>query len=56
MAEPTPAAATAASLPDPDDISRAEEFAREPFVLPGEDAAEALAPGVARRGGLDAGL
>ncbi|HEX8204833.1 MAG TPA: DEAD/DEAH box helicase family protein [Solirubrobacteraceae bacterium] len=56
MAEPTPAAAEAAPLPDPDDISRAEDFAREPFVLPGEDVAEALAPGGARRRALDAAL
>src|SRR5687768_8934744 len=53
MAEPTPAAATAAPLPDPDTLARAEEFAREPFVLPGEDPAEALAPGSARRRALD---
>src|ERR671917_2462068 len=56
MAEPTPAAADAAPLPDPDDISRAEKFAREPFVLPGEDVAEALAPGGARRRALEAAL
>jgi ribonuclease E len=56
MAEPTPAAADAASLPDPDDVSRAEDFAREPFVLPGEDVADALAPGGARRRALDAAL
>src|SRR5918998_6951585 len=56
MAEPTPAAPDAAPLPDPDDISRAENFAREPFVLPGEDVAEALAPGGARRRALDAAL
>ncbi|HEX8084061.1 MAG TPA: DEAD/DEAH box helicase family protein [Solirubrobacteraceae bacterium] len=37
-------------------MSRAEEFAREPFVLPGEDPAEALAPGSARRRALDAAL
>ena len=34
-------------------ISRAEEFARESFVLPGEDAAQALAPGTARRAALE---
>jgi ribonuclease E len=37
-------------------LSRAEEFARESFVLPGEDAAQALAPGTARRQALDAAL
>ncbi|HEV2062590.1 MAG TPA: hypothetical protein VGR12_07030, partial [Solirubrobacteraceae bacterium] len=56
MAEPTPAAADAAPPPDPDDIARAEEFAREPFVLPGEEVAEALAPGGARRRALDVAL
>ncbi|HWT94187.1 MAG TPA: DEAD/DEAH box helicase family protein, partial [Solirubrobacteraceae bacterium] len=56
MAEPTSAATTAASLPDPELLSRAESFAREPFVLPGEDASEALAPGTPRRRALDAAL
>ena len=36
-----------------DVLSRAEEFARESFVLPGEDAAQALAPGTARRAALE---
>jgi ribonuclease E len=36
-----------------DVLARAEEFARESFVLPGEDAAQALAPGTARRQALD---
>jgi ribonuclease E len=39
-----------------DDLKRAEEFAREPFVLEGEDAALALARGTARRSALDAAL
>src|SRR5918992_792312 len=39
-----------------DDLARAEEFARETFVLPGEDAAQALAEGAARRKALDAAL
>jgi hypothetical protein len=39
-----------------DDLKRAEEFAREPFVLEGEDAAQALARGTARRSALDAAL
>jgi ribonuclease E len=34
-------------------LSRAEEYAREAFVLPGEDAAQALAPDAARRMALD---
>ena len=39
-----------------DDLRRAEEFAREPLVLDGEDAATALAEGTARRAALDAAL
>ncbi len=39
-----------------DDIERAEQFAREPFVLESEDRDAALAPGTARRGALDAAL
>jgi ribonuclease E len=39
-----------------DDLARAEEFARESFVLPGEDPAQALAEGTARRIALDAAL
>jgi ribonuclease E len=43
-----------ADAPVPGDVlSRAEEFARETFVLPGEEAAQALAPGTARRAALD---
>src|SRR3954453_6302710 len=34
-------------------LSRAEQYAREAFVLPGEDAAQALAPDTARRMALD---
>ena len=45
MAEPSSAAAQAAPLPDKDLLSRAEKFTREPFLLPGEDPAEVLAPG-----------
>jgi ribonuclease E len=39
-----------------DALARAEEFAREGFVLPGEDPAQALAEGTARRKALDAAL
>jgi ribonuclease E len=39
-----------------DDIERAEQFAREPFVLEGEDRDAALAPGTARRRALEAAL
>ncbi len=38
------------------DLKRAESFARESFVLEGEDASTALAPGTARRRALDAAL
>jgi ribonuclease E len=39
-----------------DDLARAQEFAREDFVLPGENAATALAEGTARRSALDDAL
>jgi ribonuclease E len=39
-----------------DELKRAEEFARESFVLDGEDAATALAGNSARRAALDAAL
>jgi ribonuclease E len=38
------------------DLKRAEKFAREPFVLEGEDPAAALAEGTARRRALDDAL
>src|SRR4051794_8345772 len=38
------------------DLERAEKFAREPFLLEGEDVALALAPGTPRRRALDAAL
>ncbi|HLM26654.1 MAG TPA: DEAD/DEAH box helicase family protein [Thermoleophilaceae bacterium] len=38
------------------ELKRAERFARESFVLEGEDPAVALAPGTARRRALDAAL
>ena len=38
------------------ELKRAEKFAREPFVLEGEDAAAALADNSARRAALDAAL
>lgn len=37
-------------------LKRAEKFAREPFVLAGEEADEVLTEGTARRGALDAAL
>jgi superfamily II DNA or RNA helicase len=39
-----------------DVLSRAEEFARESFVMPGEDPAQALAVGTARRAALEDAL
>jgi superfamily II DNA or RNA helicase len=39
-----------------DVLSRAEEFARESFLLPGEDPAQALAVGTARRAALEDAL
>src|SRR4051794_12839965 len=56
MAETTSAAALAAPLPTSDEIDRAAAFVREPFVLEGEDAQSALAPGTPRRRALDAAL
>ena len=54
MADITPVAET---LPvSADDLKRAEEFAREPFVLAGESPEVALAPGTARRMALDDAL
>jgi ribonuclease E len=47
--------AASAAVPSSDDIDRAAEFAREPFLLDGEGP-EALAPGTARRRALDAAL
>src|SRR6185312_14027076 len=56
MADSTSAATTAAPVPDPDAIARAEIFTRERFVHEGEDLADALAPGSGRRLALDAAL
>jgi ribonuclease E len=56
MAESTSAAVLAAPLPTSDEIERAARFAHEPFVLDGEDAQSALAPGTPRRRALDAAL
>ena len=56
MADPTSAATPVASLPDPAVIERVAQFTREDFVYEGEQPAEALAPGTARRRALDAAL
>ncbi|HVS29559.1 MAG TPA: DEAD/DEAH box helicase family protein [Solirubrobacteraceae bacterium] len=56
MAETTSAAVLATSLPSSDDLARAERFTLEPFVHDGEDPAEVLKPGSARRRALDAAL
>src|SRR5215213_11472039 len=53
MAEPDTATLAAAPLPSSGDLERAEAFTREPFLLEGEDAAVALAPGMPRRAALD---
>ena len=44
------------NAPSGADLARAEEFAREPFVLEGEDAAKVLAQGTPRRHALDDAL
>ena len=56
MADTTPAAVPAASLPDSADLERAVAFAREPFVHEGETAETALAPGSPRRRALEEAL
>ncbi len=56
MADPTPVAVAATSVPNPSDIARAEKFTREAFVHGGETTGGALAPGTARRRALDAAL
>jgi ribonuclease E len=56
LADPTPVAIAATSVPKPDDVARAEKFTREAFVHAGETVEAALAPGTARRRALDAAL
>ncbi len=56
MADPTPVASVATSVPTPADISRAEKFTREAFVHAGETTEDALGRGTARRRALDAAL
>ena len=56
LAEPTSAAQAVAPIPTPAEIARAEKLVREPFVLEGEDPAQALAPGTPRRRALDMAL
>ncbi|HEV2777336.1 MAG TPA: DEAD/DEAH box helicase family protein, partial [Solirubrobacteraceae bacterium] len=56
MADPTPVAVAATSVPKSSDIKRAEKFTRESFVHAGEAVEDALAPGTARRRALDAAL
>jgi ribonuclease E len=55
MAEETKPAAKAAKAPTSADIERAQEFAREPFLLEGENPKD-LAAGTPRRRALDAAL
>ncbi len=56
MAESTPVALAAAPIPTSAEIKRAEKFARDRFLQPGEDPAVALAPGSPRRRALDRAL
>jgi ribonuclease E len=56
MADSPAVATEAAPLPSPDDLARAEKFTRERFVHPGEEAADALAPGSGRRHAVDDAL
>ena len=56
MADSTSAAAPVASVPSSDDLQRAEDFTREPFLHEGETLEDALAPGTARRRALDEAL
>jgi ribonuclease E len=56
LADLTPVAFAATSVPTAEQIQRAEEFARERFVHAGEDVVEVLAPGAHRRRALDAAL
>ncbi len=56
MAEPTSAVAKSAPLPSSSAIARAESFTRERLVHPGEEPADALAPGTPRRRALDDAL
>jgi len=56
LADPTPVAIEATSVPNPSDIARAEKFTREAFVHAGETTEGALAPGTARRRALEAAL
>ncbi|HVE67823.1 MAG TPA: DEAD/DEAH box helicase family protein, partial [Solirubrobacteraceae bacterium] len=56
MAESIAAAKKAAPLPTSADIERVKEFTREDFILEGEDTADALAPGTARRRAFDAAM
>src|SRR3954452_17189900 len=57
MAEPSAVVDKATTLvPSAEDVSRAEKFTRERFVHPGEELADALAPGSGRRHALDDAL
>jgi ribonuclease E len=53
MAESIAAATEAAHVPTSADLERVKEFTREDFVHAGEEPAEALAPGTARRRAFD---
>jgi superfamily II DNA or RNA helicase len=56
MAELMSVADPVTSFPSSEDIERVQAFTREPFVLEGEQASDALSPGGARRRAFDAAL
>src|SRR4051812_20592485 len=56
LADPTAVAETATSLPSSSDLQRVQKLTREPFVLEGEDLADALGPGSPRRVAFDAAM
>ncbi len=56
MADSSAVATEAAHIPSSDDLARAEKFTRERFVHPGEEVADALAPGSGRRHAFDDAL
>ena len=56
MADPSAVADRATPVPSSEDVARAEKFTRERFVHPGEERADALAPGTGRRHALDEAL
>ncbi len=56
MADPNPGRTSAPPIPDSAALARAEDFTAERFVHPGEEPADALAAGTARRRAFDCAL